>query len=109
MKVFNESKYLKHQELDGQDWVVTIDRVERHEMKSRDGKQEKKFVLFFREHEKGMILNATNMNTLYKLFNSDDSDDWAGKRIAIYTKEDIEMGGELVPGLRIRPKHPAAI
>ena len=108
MKVFTESKYLKHQELNGQDWVVTIDRAERHEMKNNDNETEKKFVLFFKEIEKGMILNATNMNVLYTLFNSDDSDDWAGKRITLYTKDDIEMGGKIMSGLRIRAKHPAA-
>lgn len=109
MKVFTESKYLKHQELNGQDWVVTIDRVERHDMKKDDGTMEKKFVLFFKELDKGMILNATNMNTLYALFNSDDSDDWAGQRITLYTKDDIEMGGKIMSGLRIRAKKPAAV
>ena len=109
MKVFTESKYLKHQELNGQDWVVTIDRVERQEIKNMDSNaMEKKFVLFFKELEKGMILNKTNMNILYALFNSDESDDWVGKRITLYTKDDIEMGGEIMSGLRIRSKHPAA-
>lgn len=109
MKVFTESKYLKHQELNGQDWVVTIDRVEHHEMKNKDNeKPEKKFVLFFKELEKGMILNATNMNILFALFNTDDSDNWAGKRITLYTKDDIEMGGKIMSGLRIRSKLPAA-
>ncbi len=109
MKVFSESKFLKHQELDGQDWVVTIDRVERQEMKNNDGKQEKKFVLFFKEIEKGMILNATNMHTITTLLKSDESENWAGKKITLYTKDDIEMGGKLVPGLRVRPKLPAAL
>lgn len=109
MKVFTESKYLKYQELDGQDWVVTIRDVERHEIKAKDGKLEHKFVLFFVEHDKGMILNATNMKMLYKLFNSDESDDWKGKRITLYTKDDIEMGGEIMSGLRIRAKLPLAV
>lgn len=107
MKVFTESKYLKHQELDGKDWVVTIDRVERHDLKNQDGQLEKKFVLFFRELDKGMILNSTNMNILYSLLNSDDSDDWAGKRVTLYTKDDIEMAGKIMSGLRIRAKLPA--
>lgn len=109
MKVYNESKYLKHQELDGQDWAVTIRDVERHTMDGKDGKKENKFVLFFKEHDKGMILNATNMKMLYKLFNTDESDEWKGKRITIYVKDDIEMGGEIMSGLRIRAKLPAAV
>lgn len=110
MKVFSESKFLKHQELEGQDWVVTIDRVERQELKNRDNNEiEKKFILFFKELEKGMILNATNMGILNGLFKSDESDDWVGKRVTLYTKDDIEMGGKIMSGLRIRAKLPAAV
>lgn len=109
MKVFNESKFLKHQELEGKDWVVTIAGVERQELENRDGTKEKKFVLFFKEHEKGMIINATNIGTLTALFASDDSDDWIGKRVTIYEKDDVEMGGKLVSGLRIRPKLPLSM
>ena len=109
MKVFSESKYLKHEELDGQDWDFTIDRVERHKMKNSEGQEEQKFVLFFKEMEKGMILNATNMKTITKLMNSNESDDWCNRRITVYTKDDIEMGGELKSGLRVRPKAPAVV
>ena len=109
MKVFTDSKYLKHEELDGDDWDFTIDRVERHTMKNNEGQEEQKFVVFFREMEKGMILNATNMKTITKLMNSNESDDWTGKRITVFTKDDIEMGGELKSGLRVRPKAPAAV
>ncbi len=109
MKVFTESKFLKHQDLEGQDWVVTIRSVERQEMENRDGKKERKFVLFFKEHEKGMILNATNIGTITTLFNSDDSDNWVGKRVTIYEKDDVEMGGKLISGLRVRPKLPATV
>ena len=109
MKVFTDSKYLKHEELDGHDLDFTISRVERHKMKNNDGVEERKFVVFFSEMEKGMILNATNMKTITKLMNSNESDEWVGKRITVYTKDDIEMGGELKSGLRVRPKAPAAV
>ena len=49
------------------------------------------------------------MKTITKLMNSNESDDWKGKRITVYTKDDIEMGGELKSGLRVRPKAPAAV
>jgi hypothetical protein len=107
MKVYTESKYLKHQDLEGQDWVVTIKGVERQELEDRDGNKEKKFVLFFKELDKGMILNATNIGTLTHLLGSDDSDMWIGKRVTLYEKDDVEMGGKLISGLRVRPKLPA--
>lgn len=107
MKVFTESRFLKHEELDGHDWDFTVDRVERQEIKDSEGQKELKFVVFFREMEKGMILNATNMKTITKIMGTNESDDWVGKRITVYTKDDIEMGGELKSGLRVRPKAPA--
>lgn len=106
MKVYNESKYLKHQDLEGNDWVLTIKNVTREDIKDRDGTSKKKFILHFNEHEKGLVLNTTNMNTLYKLLMSDDSDHWTGKRITLYVKDDIEMGGEIMSGIRIRGKLP---
>lgn len=106
MKVYNESKYLKHQDLEGNDWAVTITNVTREDIKDRDGTSKKKFILHFKEVEKGLVLNTTNMNTLYKLLASDDSDDWTGKRITLYVKDDIEMGGEIMSGIRIRGKLP---
>lgn len=106
MKVYNESRYLKHQDLDGNDWVVTIRDVTREDIKEKDGTSKKKFIVYFKECEKGLVLNTTNMNMLYKLLLSDDSDAWIGKRITLYVKDDIEMGGEIMSGLRIRAKLP---
>jgi len=106
MKVYKESKYLKHQDLEGNDWVLTITSVTREEMKDRNGAMKKEFILHFKEVEKGLVLNTTNMNMLYKLLMSDESDNWIGKRITIYTKDDIEMGGEIMSGIRIRSKLP---
>ena len=106
MRVYSESKYLKHQDLNGQDVVLTIDRVTRESIKDKDGTEKKKFILYFRELEKGLVLNTTNMNTLYALLKTDESAEWIGKRITLFEKEDIEMGGQLTSGIRVRPKAP---
>lgn len=107
-KFSTDSKYLKHQELDGQDWVVTIDRVTQ-EMMEKGEKKEKKWVLYFKEMDKGMALNATNGKTLIKILGTDEMNDWIGKRITLYVKDDIEFNGELVSGIRVRPKLPLAV
>lgn len=106
MKVYTESKYLKHQDIGDVDVVVTISNVTREDVKNKDNTTQKKFVVHFRELEKGMILNSTNMNMITKLMGTDDSDGWIGKRITLYTKDDIEMGGEITSGLRVRSKLP---
>lgn len=106
MRVYNESRYLKHQDLNGADMVLTIARVTREEIKEKDGTSKKKFILYFKELEKGLVLNTTNMNTLYAVLKTDESDEWIGKRITLYEKDDIEMGGEIKSGIRVRPKAP---
>lgn len=106
MKVYTESRFLKQGDLDGRDMVLTIADVTREDVKDNNGDPKKKFILHFRETEKGLILNKTNMGILYKLYNSDDSDDWIGKRMTLYYKDDVEMGGEIVGGIRIRTKLP---
>lgn len=107
-KFSTDSKYLKYQELDGQEWVVTIARVAQ-EVLEKDGKKEKKWVLYFQELDKGLALNATNGKTLVKILGTDEMNDWTGKRITLYVKDDIEFGGELVSGIRVRPKLPMAV
>ena len=100
-----ESKHLKWQVLEGRDWVLTIDRVAQ-EVLEKDGKRDKKWILYFKELDKGLALNATNGKTLIKLFNTDEMNSWVSKRITLGVKDDIEYGGELVSGIRIRPKLP---
>jgi hypothetical protein len=107
MRVYTESKFLKYQDLGEQDHIVTVREVKREDIKSKDGGMSKKFVVYFEELDKGLALNTTNLNTLCKLMGSDDSDRWVGQRITLYVKDDVEYGGELVSGIRIRPKRPA--
>jgi hypothetical protein len=104
--MYNESKFLKHQDLQGADMVLTIARVTREGIKDKDGTEKKKFILYFRELDKGLVLNTTNMKILYSLFESDESEDYIGKRITLWEKTDIEMGGEIMSGIRIRTKAP---
>ena len=106
MKVFQPSTFLKHEDLEGQDWVVTIKNVTMEKVKGgQDNKERDKFIVHFNEC-KPLVLNKTNMTTLIKLFGSNDSDVWVGKRVTLYVKDDVEFGGELVSAIRIRPKQP---
>lgn len=105
-KFATDSKYLKHQELDGQDWVVTIDRVAQ-EILENNGEKQKKWVVYFKELEKGLALNSTNGKTLCKILGTDEMNDWTGQKITLYVKDDVEFQGELVSAIRVRPKRPA--
>ena len=105
-KFSTEGKYLKHAELDGQDWVLTIDRV-KQEVVGKDEDATKKWVVYFKETEKGFVLNATNGKTICKILGTEEMDEWLGRKITLYVKDDVEFGGEMVSAIRVRPKLPA--
>ena len=103
-KFATDGKYMKWQELPaGEDLILTIASYEQAEFEGKNGRDEKKWILNFKEVDKGLCLNATNGKTLCKLF-GDEMDDWKGNKVALYVKDDVEFGGELVSAIRIRPK-----
>ena len=104
-KFATEGKYLKWQELEEKDWVLTIDRVAQETLENQGTKQ-KKWVVYFREMDKGLALNSTNGKTIVKVLGTDEMDEWVGQRITLYVKDDVEFGGEIVSAIRIRPKRP---
>jgi hypothetical protein len=63
--------------------------------------ENRKPVMYFTGHEKGLVLNVTNVRTLTDLFGTDESDDWLGRRIELYTTG-VEYKGQQTLGIRIR-------
>jgi hypothetical protein len=91
----------------GRDVVLTIARVEAGQL-NRPGKRDKepKPILHFEGKKKGLVMNKTNCLTLEDMFGP-DTDDWVGKRIAIYTTT-TQFGRQTVDCIRIRDKSPRA-
>jgi hypothetical protein len=75
-----ESKYLKREDLDGEEHVVTVGKLKKANL-ARDDQDPK--------------------------YRGDDSEDWTGQKVVVYFDPDVEFGGEAVGGLRIR-QHKAA-
>ena len=105
-KFSTEGKYLKYQDLNGADMVLTITRYAKETLKSQDGTEQRKWVIYFQELEQGMALNKTNGTIISAVLESQEMDDWIGKRITLYEKDDVEMGGKIMSGLRVRTKKP---
>jgi hypothetical protein len=98
------SKYLKASidiPEDG-DLLVTIDRVSVESVGQDD--PEEKPIVYFREVEKGMILNKTNANTIAGLYGA-ETDGWVGKRVALYGTE-VNYQGKMTLSIRVRMKAP---
>lgn len=105
-RAFFENKYIGAWDFPpGKDAVLTIDKVERGDLKVPGRSQSnKKPVLYFRGTEKGFALNKTNCKTIANLYGN-DTRAWVGKQIAVYATQ-TQFGDEKVDCLRIRPQIP---
>lgn len=95
-----ESKYLKQSDVDGE-VLVTVRGVKRVNVARDDEEPEYRWTVKFQEFEKPMVLNATNIKRMAKAL-GDDTDDWIGGNVLLYVDPDIEFGGNVVGGLRIK-------
>jgi len=101
-----ESKYLKQS--DAPDPViVTVAKIGKLNIAKEGDHPEEKWAVRFREFTKPMLLNSTNIKLLEKACGSDDTDDWIGKEVILYTDDNVSFGGQIVGGLRIRKQQAA--
>jgi hypothetical protein len=63
-----------------------------------------KWVLKFHEPDskEGLVLNNENGALIQSITGSDDSEDWAGKRITLFKDPTVRFAGKLVGGIRVR-------
>ena len=61
-----------------------------------------KLTLQFKEFDKSLVVNDTNLNILCDIFGTDDTDVWTGKQIELYTDENVMFQGRRIGGLRVR-------
>lgn len=102
-----KSSYLKRADL-GAGKLLTIRECVQEVMKGDSGPEEK-WVLYFEEEEKGMVLNPTNAQIIAQFSGERNSDNWNGIKIVAYDEPNVSMGGKLVGGIRVRaPRGKAA-
>lgn len=101
MKISEEfpSQYLKASDLEGREVRLTMGRVDREEIGT-----DKKLVLYFKERDKGLVLNKTNAYTI-EAAHGDDTDDWFGHPLILFSIR-TEYQGKPVDGLRCRVPTP---
>lgn len=101
------SKYLKQSDVP-EDMLVTVKELKKQNVARDDEDPEYKYIVFFEEFSKGMVLNSTNIKRMGKALGN-DTDDWIGGKVVLYVDPDVEYGGNVVGGLRVRAKKgPAA-
>ena len=104
-KVHNPN-YLGAYSLDqGKDLILTIKKAGVEKVKNERGSEECT-VISFVENQKPMIINVTNARIIQKIYKTPYIEEWAGKKIQLYIDDSIKCKGEIVEGLRIRPRIP---
>jgi len=97
------SRWLKASDFEDGDATLTIREVGQERIgQGKDASD--KFVLYFEDEAKGLVLNKTNVGTIAKL-HGDDTDDWIGKDVTLYTTE-VQFQSDMVEAIRVRSKAP---
>jgi hypothetical protein len=94
------SRYLRAGDLNGKPAVVTITSAPIENLKTPDGREDRKTVLYFRTGKKVLPLNRTNWDSVADVC-GDDTETWPGCRIEIFPTK-TEMKGKVVDCIRIR-------
>lgn len=97
------SNFLKAEDLKGAAVTVTINNVEFE--KIGKGDEDKKLILSFQGKAKKLVCNKTNSKTIAKVLDSDDTDDWIGKKITLRPAE-VEFQGEMIWSIRVSLQAP---
>ncbi len=102
-----ESKYIKQSDVPDP-VIVTIHSLKKVNVARDDEEPDYRWTVKFAEFAKPMVLNVTNLKRAAKAL-GDDTDEWLNKTIELYTDPDIEFGGSVVGGLRLRGLKRAAV
>jgi hypothetical protein len=97
-----ESKYLKAADLDEQEHIVTVKSLKQEQLGDDD-----KFILYFNEQKKGLVLNKTNTKIIEAEYGR-ETDDWTGQKIVLYPTV-VEFKGDMVEAIRVRIRKGAKI
>lgn len=95
---FLGGNYLKKEDI-GQPTTVTVTNVWTEAVLNAE---RKKLMISFREFEKPLILNKTNIKRMARIFGTGDTAAWRGP-VTLYVEAGVEYAGRVVGGLRVRP------
>jgi hypothetical protein len=100
LESFYGSKYLSAADVGDRKIRDRLAKIRKEELRQDGGKTRKKFVLYFDGIDKGMVLNATNKQTLVDALGTKPAD-WIGAQIGIFATP-VQFAGKTVQGLRLR-------
>ena len=87
--------YLSAADISPKGRVMTIQKLRQEQVSG-----EMKWVLYFEEEDRGLILNKTNTRRIEALYG--DTKNWPGKKIML-RREKVEFKSDYVDGIRVHP------
>ena len=106
-RVMLESDVLRYVDLDGREYVVQIEKVERGKVTGTGGKSNKKPIIHLRGWPKPMTGCAALCGQIASHYGNEVAN-WAGQWIKIWPDPSVKYGGEKVGGVRCRNTLPSA-
>jgi hypothetical protein len=95
------SRFLTQKDIDSPR-LVTIQKYEEVNVAMEGAEPDERWVVWFGEFDKPMVLNSTNGQIIGKICGCEELNDSIGKQIVLYVDPNISFGGKLVGGLRVR-------
>ena len=90
------SNYLKAHDLQNGERVMTITSISMESIGD-----DHKPVVYFKEHERGLVLNKTNATNIAEAYGP-DTDQWNGCAVVLF-KAWVDFQGKSVEAIRVRP------
>ena len=83
--------------------VVTIVGVELTNAALESGPKDEKWCAVLKEFPgKLMVLNGTNQRMIAKVLDTEETDEWVGRKIVLWDDESVEFKGQVVGGIRVK-------
>ena len=96
-------RYARAEELQGKEVTLTIARVVPEKMRPNPKAPEvQKFVLYFCEAHKGVVMSKSLAYQLAEIFGSEETNDWVGKVVTL-TTELMDVAGRKVLTFHAKP------
>lgn len=101
MPTITTGRYMKQDDTTEDGMVCEITGVVQENVAGEGKPLEMKWVLQLKG-QKPLVLNKVNIGRLTTAFKTNNSDEWIGQSILVYVDPDVEFGGKVVGGLRLK-------
>ena len=101
----SNSKYLSKGDV-AKPVVVTVTGLQQENVARQNEKPKMKYIMYFKELDKGLVMNPTNGNAMLAITGSEQLEAWTGAKIVLFNDPTVSFGQKQVGGIRIRaPKN----